>query len=43
MRAAEKAVPSIEKACDYLVKLITDIFNIFPAGKLPPCREDESA
>jgi len=34
--AAEKAVPSIEKACDYLVKLITDIFNIFPAGKLPP-------
>lgn len=34
--AAEKAVPSVEKICDYLVKLMTDIHNVFPVGKLPP-------
>jgi hypothetical protein len=32
----EKAVPSIEKICDYLVKLHNDILAIFPPGKLPP-------
>lgn len=31
-----KAVPSIEKVCDYLVKLHDDILEAFPAGKLPP-------
>lgn len=32
----EKAVASIEKTCDYLVKLHDDILEAFPAGKLPP-------
>ena len=33
---ASKAVPSIEKVCDYLVKLHDDILNVFPPGELPP-------
>lgn len=33
---ASKAIPSIEKICDYLVKLHNDILEAFPVGKLPP-------
>jgi creatinine amidohydrolase len=33
---AEKAYASIEKVCDYLVKLINDLLAVFPVGKLPP-------
>lgn len=32
---ASKAVASIEKICDYLVKLMQDILTVFPPGKLP--------
>ena len=32
----KKAVASIEKTCDYLVKLHDDILKAFPAGQLPP-------
>ncbi|MDD5018134.1 MAG: 3-dehydro-scyllo-inosose hydrolase [Eubacteriales bacterium] len=32
---AKKAVTSIEKTCDYLQKLIHDILEAYPAGKLP--------
>lgn len=31
-----KAVASIEKTCDYLVKLHDDILATYPAGQLPP-------
>ena len=31
-----KAVASIEKTCDYLLKLHDDILAAYPAGKLPP-------
>jgi len=31
-----KAVASIEKTCDYLVKLHDDILAAYPVGKLPP-------
>lgn len=33
---AEKAYASIEKVCDYLVKLMNDLLTVFPVGKLPP-------
>jgi creatinine amidohydrolase/Fe(II)-dependent formamide hydrolase-like protein len=32
---AEKAYESIEKVCDYLEKLISDLLGVFPVGKLP--------
>ena len=32
----QPSVASIEKVCDYLVKLHDDILEAFPAGKLPP-------
>ncbi|HZK56400.1 MAG TPA: 3-dehydro-scyllo-inosose hydrolase [Desulfosporosinus sp.] len=31
----KKAIPSIEKVCDYLVKLQQDILEAYPVGKLP--------
>lgn len=34
----EKARPSIEKVCDYLVKLHTDILEACPAGVLPDAK-----
>jgi creatinine amidohydrolase/Fe(II)-dependent formamide hydrolase-like protein len=33
---AEKAKPGLTAILDYLEKLITDILNMYPAGKLPP-------
>lgn len=33
---ASKAGPAVEKVCDYLEKLIHDVLEIFPVGKLPP-------
>ena len=33
---ASKATDSVEKICDYLVKLMHDIHEVFPVGKLPP-------
>ncbi len=32
---AEKAYASIEKVCDYLVKLMHDLLSVFPVGTLP--------
>lgn len=32
---AEKAYASIEKVCDYLEKLMSDLLNVFPVGTLP--------
>ncbi|MBY9018408.1 MAG: creatininase family protein [Candidatus Lokiarchaeota archaeon] len=35
----EKGKPGMEAFLDYLEKLVTDILNTFPAGKLPPTTE----
>lgn len=32
----KKAIPALEKTCDYLVKLHDDILAAFPVGQLPP-------
>ncbi|MEW6406413.1 MAG: creatininase family protein, partial [Chloroflexota bacterium] len=33
---AEKAYPGVEAAMEFMVKLICDILERFPAGQLPP-------
>ncbi|MBN1365540.1 MAG: creatininase family protein [Syntrophaceae bacterium] len=35
----KKAIPAIEKVCNYLEKLHNDILEKFPVGKLPPLNE----
>ena len=35
----KKAIPSIEKFMDYIVKLHDDILERFPVGQLPPANE----
>ena len=35
----KKAIPAIEKTCNYLEKLHNDILEKFPVGKLPPLGE----
>ncbi|RKX38985.1 MAG: creatininase family protein, partial [Thermotogae bacterium] len=36
---AEKAKDGVEALLDYLEKLVNDIIETFPAGKLPPANE----
>jgi len=31
-----KAYPGVEAMCDYMEKLVNDIMNMYPVGKLPP-------
>jgi creatinine amidohydrolase len=36
---AEKAIPGVEAVLDYLERLVKDILEAFPPGKLPPVEE----
>jgi creatinine amidohydrolase len=36
LAAVEKAKPGLNAIMDYLEKLVTDIMDCYPAGKLPP-------
>ena len=37
--SAEKAIPGVESVLDFLERLVNDILDVFPPGKLPPAEE----